>query len=70
MNVGLKRYTGTPVYRGYGGTDMYRDTQKQIMIKYDTFVTYTKVRKEHKIHINNQYIQITRVNLAQIHCTW
>ena len=47
--LGLKRYTGTPVYRGYGGTNMYRDTQKQITKRYGTFVTYTKVRKEHKI---------------------
>ena len=47
--IGLKRYTGTPVYRGYGGTDMYRDKQKQITIRYGTFVTCTKVRKEQKI---------------------
>ena len=47
--LGLKRYTGTPVYPGYGGTDMYSDVQKQITIRYGTFVTYTKVRKEQKI---------------------
>ena len=46
--LGLKRYTGTPVYRGYGGTDMYRDTQKQITIRHDTFVTYTKLERNTK----------------------